>query len=239
MKLSFVIPTYKEESTIESTLKRLKADPPPCEYEIIVSDSESPDKTAELARAYADKIIIVPRKTIAYGRNAGAKAATGDYLIFLDAGVEIVNADRFFGDLLRDFEKYPDLVAATVAIKVYPTEATLSDRIIFGLLNFTFLIFNNVLHSGNASGKFQMIRADAFRKLNGFREDLPAGEDNDMFRRLSHIGETRFYGGLTVLHSGRRAHKIGWPKLLFQWLKNGLWVMFLKKSPFKEWKDIR
>ncbi len=239
MKISFIIPTYKEETTIEDTLKALRNNPPPGEFEIIVSDSESPDKTVALAKPYADKVIVEPRQGIAHGRNAGAKAATGDYLVFLDAGVEIHDINKFFGKLLKHFEEDPKLVAAAVAIKVDAAHATLNDKIIFGLLNFTFLIFNNVFHSGNASGKFQMIRTDAFRKLNGYREDLPAGEDNDMFRRLSQIGKTRFYADLTVFHSGRRGHKLGWPKLLYRWIKNGLWVRIVNKSPYKEWEEIR
>ena len=36
-----------------------------------------------------------------------------------------------------------------------------------------------------------------------------------MFRRLSKIGETMIDPELTVLHSGRRAHQVGWPRLIF------------------------
>jgi hypothetical protein len=40
-------------------------------------------------------------------------------------------------------------------------------------------------------------------------------EDADMFRRLSTIGKTMIDPELTVLHTGRRAHQLGWPRLIF------------------------
>ena len=40
-------------------------------------------------------------------------------------------------------------------------------------------------------------------------------EDADMFRRLSTIGRTMIDPELTVLHTGRRAHQLGWPRLIF------------------------
>ncbi len=239
--ISIIIPTLNEEKFIEGTLRAL-ASALTLPHETIISDGKSTDRTAEIASRYADRVLVykgVARQTIAEGKNEGAKAARGDFFVFLDADVRIPDTNVFFSALLMRFERDHELVAVTVALGVEPAYATLADRAIFTLLNSTYFLFNNVLHIGNGSGEFQMIRASAFRRVKGYREDLPAGEDNDIFRRLSRIGKTRFCGDLTVFHSGRRAHKKGWPKVLYSWVKNGLSVFLFNKSAYKEWEKIR
>jgi hypothetical protein len=64
-------------------------------------------------------------------------------------------------------------------------------------------------------------------------------EDPDMFRRLSTIGKTMIDPELTVLHTGRRAHQLGWPRLIFMWLVNSFFVSVYNRSFTKEWKAIR
>jgi hypothetical protein len=60
-----------------------------------------------------------------------------------------------------------------------------------------------------------------------------------MFRRLSTIGKTMIDPELTVLHTGRRAHQLGWPRLIFIWLVNSFFVSVDNRSFTKEWKAIR
>ena len=45
-------------------------------------------------------------------------------------------------------------------------------------------------------------------------------------------------GGAHVLHSGRRAHQVGWPRLIFMWLVNSFLVRGYR-SFTREWKAIR
>ena len=84
-----------------------------------------------------------------------------------------------------------------------------------------------------------MFRTSAFKKIGGYNENLVAGEDHEIFRRISKIGQTHFEKSLLVYHTGRRAHKIGWPKLLLTWLKNSIWVPIFGKASSKEWEEIR
>ena len=44
---------------------------------------------------------------------------------------------------------------------------------------------------------------------------------------------------ITVLHTGRRAHQLGWPRLIFIWLVNSFFVSVDNRSFTKEWKAIR
>ena len=86
------------------------------------------------------------------------------------------------------------------------------------------------------AGRFQMMRRSAFDKVNGYREDLITREDGDMFSRLSKIGRTMYDPKLEVFHSGRRAHAIGWPKLLSIWIIETFWVAAFGTTRSKNWE---
>ena len=238
--ISIIIPTLNEEKIIEKTLKSLKKFQG--EYEIIVSDGKSTDRTIEIAKQYADKIIVHEgenRQTIAMGRNLGAAAAKGEYLLFLDADISIPDIDNFFKKALETFNSDPKIVGFTVKLKVIPEMATFWDNFFYNLFNNLFYFLNNFLHIGVSYGEFQMVRADTFKMLDGYNEKLAVAEDNEFFKRLAKAGKTNFDNNLVVFQTGRRAHKIGWPRLLMSWWINQLSVSLFKRSYSKEWKVIR
>lgn len=239
--LSIIIPTLNEEKTIENTIKSLKklSD---YEYEIIISDGKSTDKTVEIAKKYGAKVMVykgVVRQTIGGGRNFGAFIASGDFLVFLDADVTIPDMNNFFKKALLNFEGNPRLVGITSKVKVLPEFEKFSDRINFGFINSIHRLANNILHIGMAMGEFQMLKRKTFEALGGFNEKIVVAEDQEFFRRLSRFGITRLPKNLTVYHTGRRIHKLGWIRMWIQWMTNGLFVAFFNKSLSKEWKVIR
>jgi glycosyltransferase involved in cell wall biosynthesis len=239
--ISIIIPTLNEAKIIESTLRTLAATltrP----HEVIVSDGGSSDRTAELAARYADTVVVfsgIGRQTIGEGRNDGAKVAVGDFLVFLDADCVIPEPDRFFAQALTHFEKHPGLVGLTAYLRVFPADETLGDKLVAGIANLGLRVANNLLKRGASMGEFQMIRREAFARVGGFRADLIAFEDTDMFRRLSRIGRTMIAPKLRVLHSGRRGHQVGYPQLLATWLVNMVSLAVRDRTFSKEWKPIR
>jgi len=238
--ISFVIPTLNERKTIEQTLQCVAAFSG--KHEIIVSDGGSQDGTVQICRKYTDKVIIYDkpdRQTIAMARNMGAAAAEGAYLVFLDADVIIPDIDRFFDAAEAAFRNDLRLVALTGQYKVLPHVGTWVDSVFFRMLALEFLLLNNIFRIGAAGGEFQMISVEAFRRVGGFNEKLAAAEDMDLFRRLSKMGLTRFEKRLTVYHTGRRAHTVGWPRLAWEWFTNSVSVWVFKRSASKEWKEIR
>ncbi len=239
--ISFIIPTLKEEGVLAHTLKNLRKIKN-FDYEIIVSDEGSADRTVEIAKQYADEVLVYrgkARRTIAYGRNVGAKIAKGEYLVFLDADVEIPDPDNFLKIALQNFENEKKLVGLSVFFRVYPELETRSDRFFWWLTNHIHLVNNNILHRGSASGDFLMIKADAFRRVGGFRDDLVASEDNDLYSRLTKVGTTKIESRLHMFHTGRRAHIIGWHRLWWQWTTNYLSWLFFKRAASKEWEVLR
>jgi glycosyltransferase involved in cell wall biosynthesis len=239
--ISIIIPTRDEEKIIASTLQAL-ANTLTLPYEVIVSDGGSADRTAELARQNGATVLVFSgpgRQTIAQGRNDGAAAARGKFLVFLDADCIIPEPDRFFTRALGHFRDNPKLVGLTARLRVFPQDETFGDKVVFGIANLGLRLANNVLRRGHSFGEFQMIRQEAFARLGGYRSELVTIEDADMFRRLSRIGRTMIDPKLEVQHSGRRGHQVGWIRLITMWLINSVYFSVRDRALTKEWKPIR
>ena len=87
MNYSVIVPAYNEERWLPETLTVLKramaaVDRP---AEIVVVDNNSTDETARVAMAHGARVVFEAHNQISRARNTGARAATGAYLIFLDA----------------------------------------------------------------------------------------------------------------------------------------------------------
>lgn len=248
--ISIIIPTLNEEKILAVTLKKLRHDitsfvptsaHKDARFEIIISDGKSTDKTQEIAHMYADKVAVhsLPtRQTIAEGRNEGAQVAQGDILMFMDADCQLKDPNLFFNTVISSFQDNK-LAALAGWLKVLPENATFADRLISYIVSFVYMVLNNYFLIGSASGELQIMRTSLFKQLGGYNQKLVTGEDVDMFNRLAKLGKTRLDSTLLVYHTGRRAHKIGWPKLLFQWFMSTLWMAFTGKSLSKEWTVIR
>lgn len=238
--ISIIIPTYNEEKVIETTVKQFAGLKIP--HEVIISDSRSTDRTIAIVKRCADKVVVLARgrkRSIAQGRNDGAKVARGEYVAFFDADVTVPDPSAFFEKALRAFAEDQKLVAVTARIKVLPRLERWSDKMIYGLLNPYFAIFNNLFNFGMAAGEFQMVRTTIFRAIGGNNENLVASEDMDLFHRLTKKGRVRTLWELTIFHPGRRLHQEGWVLTVYRWTRNSLSMWLFKKAADKEWEAVR
>ena len=195
--LSIIIPTLREGPFLERTLQNFNTLHIP--HEIIIIDGGSTDETLTVAQKYTDKITVWSesrRQTFGEAKNTGAVLATGTFFVFIDADVIVPVPQAFFTEMLAEFESNQKLVAMTVPLQPYAENHSWVDRFFSAPLNWFYIISNNIFHSGNSSGEFQMVRAEAFRNINGFTEHLAAGEDNELFRRLAILGRTMSYAKL-------------------------------------------
>ena len=87
MRLSIVIPVLNSERTLGDCLAAIAAQTlPRNDYEIVLADAGSVDRTLEIARAAGvDRIVPNPLKTGEAGKTAGIKAATGDLIALVDS----------------------------------------------------------------------------------------------------------------------------------------------------------
>src|SRR5215470_15800783 len=92
--ISFIVPAYNEEHELSDTLAAIRdaASGVAQRYEIIVVDDASTDATPEIASRAGAKVIRINRRQIAASRNAGGRAAQGEYLFFIDADTRINRA---------------------------------------------------------------------------------------------------------------------------------------------------
>jgi glycosyltransferase involved in cell wall biosynthesis len=182
MKLSFVVPAYNEEKLIDFCLAAIRESIAAnrkfnFSNEIIVVDNNSTDRTADIARKAGATVVFEPVNQISRARNAGAAAATGEWLVFIDADSELNPG------LLTD-------VLALIGTKDHVgcgSVFTMSDVPKWGrpFLN----IWARISVSFNlAAGSFLMCNAPAFRLLGGFSEELYVAEEVEFSQRLKKLG---------------------------------------------------
>lgn len=88
-KLSIIIPALNEEKFLPNLLMSLTIQTK-MDFEVIVVDGSSRDRTVEVAQSFSPqlpglKVLVSEKAGISLQRNMGAKAASGDWLIFIDA----------------------------------------------------------------------------------------------------------------------------------------------------------
>lgn len=237
MQFSIIIPAKNELENFKRNLHQFESLRGKYTFEIIIADGGSKDGSIEYARDIADKIEInYNKETIAEGRNRGARVATGDIFAFFDAAVQVDAVPEFFKYVQKRFED-PSIVAVIPNVGIYPDEATRMDRVVSGFINHL-IRFMNALGFGAGKGEAQIIRRSAFEKLHGYNELLVAAEDNDLMRRLAKIGKVVSAPNLNVYDDPRRYRKLGYPRVIAQWILNQLSVIFFGKSYSKEWKRV-
>jgi glycosyltransferase involved in cell wall biosynthesis len=243
-RLSIIIPSRNEAKYIAATLIQFEKLLERHNLEIVVSDANSTDGTAEIVQEFAlrfpGRVKLAQKQgkqNIAIGRNFGASQATGTILFHTDADVRIPDPERFFPKVMQTFEN-PAVVAATVPIWVYPEESGIKDKLYHLLMNTTIRLsffFGVYL----AKGECQLVRKDVFERIEGYSEHLIAGEDCNLFYRLHKEGRIAYLFRLCVHHSPRRFRQYGYIRLTFIYLREAIWMSLGRRSYVKEWKAVR
>ncbi|MEN8191806.1 MAG: glycosyltransferase [Bacteroidota bacterium] len=242
MKYSIIIPTLNEEKVLPKLLDQLadKKSKAKFLYEIIVSDGGSKDKTLVIANQYADKVIIHNEKrkqNISEGRNKGASIASGNVFIFINGDILFESIELFFDEINSAFLNN-DYAAMTCNVCVHPSERKFSDKIFLNFYNWYFHLLN-IIGIGMGRGECQVMHRNIFLEHNGYNENMAAGEDFDLFKRIRKRGKILFNKKITVYESPRRYRKYGHLKIFASWLLNALYVIFTNRSLSTEWEEVR
>ncbi len=198
-RLSIIIPTLNEIDYLPGLLDAIDRQTR-IPDEIIIADAGSIDGTAQLASARGAR--VVQGGLPAVGRNAGARAAEGDILLFLDADVR-PQAD-FIACALDEFERkgYDIATCFIAALDENPLDQLLSTG-----TNLYFRIVQSI--SPHAPGFCILSKRIAHEKLGGFDESLVISEDIDYARRASQTGYFGFLDTTRIPVSMRRVGKEG------------------------------
>ncbi|MEM3638847.1 MAG: glycosyltransferase [Candidatus Micrarchaeaceae archaeon] len=231
--ISVVIPTYNEEKYIGKALFALSRQSFK-DFDIIVVDKESTDKTRKIAKSYGARVIMVRRPGIAIARNAGAKAAKGPVLLFIDA--DTVASKDLLALYAKAFSN-PDVIAATGPI--LPLERR--DPLMMASYKFVSVLFVRLsIAVGRPSivGSNFAIRKDVFDKVHGFNEKFLTYEDWDLSNRIKRFGRIAYLPKAIVYTSTRRVDSWGISGY-FTYHVGNILRYHLLKAPKKEYKPIR
>ena len=94
--ISVIIPNLNGESTLGDQLEALAKQTYRGEWEVIISDNGSTDRSAEIIEGFKEKLPRLrvvdasDRRGVSYARNVGAREADGDFLAFCDNDDRVV-----------------------------------------------------------------------------------------------------------------------------------------------------
>lgn len=225
-----VIPAFNEAEELPETLRAVKAvmaqEASP--GELIVVDNNSTDRTASVALANgADRVVFEPMNQIARARNAGAAASRGTHLVFIDADTRVPP------DLLNESLRLLRSGQYVGGGAVIEFEGSISAVGRFGIGLWERISKLTKI----AAGSYLFCRADAFREIGGFDEQLYASEEVRLSRRLKKWGKVRKMAFTIIAASPARtsARKLQWysgPQIL-------AWVLLMLLFPIAvRWRSL-
>lgn len=192
--ISFIVPAYNEELLLGRTLDAIGAaaqatgEP----FEMIVVDDASTDRTAAIAVEHGARVVPVHYRQISRTRNAGARAAAGDFLFFVDADTLVTPAA---------------VAAALAALRggavgggctvQFDGKLPLYGRLLVWCLLPLYRL------AGIAAGCFLFCTREAFERTGGFDERLLAAEELAFSRALARLGRVAILRE-HVITSGRK-----------------------------------
>lgn len=211
MILSIIIPTYNEEEYLPILLESIKKQNF-SDYEIIIADANSTDRTREIAQEYG--CIIVDGGLPGVGRNNGAKVAKGEYLIFLDSDLELT--DDYLRNVLYEFRMERLGIAIT---QMLPMSNKVEDKIFHDFANYFMIGVEKIKPHG--AGCYGIIsRKELHDECGGFDESLTFGEDTDYIERLAKKEKFKVLRNAKIGVSTRRLEEEGLETLIKQYGKS-------------------
>jgi len=224
--LSIIIPTLNEEEFLPLLLESIKKQDYSC-YEIIVADAGSSDKTVEIAKNYG--CLLVKGGLPAKGRNEGAKAAKGDWLLFLDA--DVILTENFLEKAMAEVrERKLDIASPTLLPQ---TEKKMIKFLVDYFYNIPIKRIEKILPFG-AMGI--LARKSIHNKIRGFNEKIKIAEDHDYVKRAAKSGNFGVLRKVKISISLRRFYQDGWLKTGIIYLLAGIHYNFwggVKSDIFK------
>jgi len=232
--ISFVIPTFNEESHIGDALQSIEA---ACSvpHEIIVADHASTDETRRIASESA--CLVTEGGLPAVGRNAGARLARHELIVFLDA-------DSRYSAVVESaiLSRLDTHDALSFPISPLPSERSLLTRFCCRVAN-AYINLRNRMGFPIGWGACLFVKRSAFATCGGFREDLLRFEDFEFIGRVAKTAKYEFVRQVSVETSSRRLiqggllryvmlcvvpeicrHLVGWPtKKIGRWMGYDDW----------------
>jgi glycosyltransferase involved in cell wall biosynthesis len=230
--ISIIIPTLNEEKYLPKLLTDFKKQKNK-NFEIVIVDGHSEDKTKKLAGAFKKEfdltIIDSVKRGVSYQKNLGAENAKGRYLVFLDADSR-VNAS-FTQNISREIEKSHYLLLLP---QILPQQGTSTDRILFNLYNF-FLDLSQSIGKPLPSIGCMVFEKEFFHFIEGYVEGQKNSknffpEDHDIILRARRYGVlAKYCPSIKIGYSLRRYQREGRSNVIMKMFMSSIQMSFKGK----------
>ena len=216
--LSIIIPALNEEKYLPFLLKSIKKQKF-SDYEIIVADGGSQDKTVQIARLFGCK--ITKGGLPAVGRNKGEKIAKGKLLLFLDADT-LLPSSNFLQKAIAEFQAR-GLGIATSWIE--PLSTKRKEKFLYSFFyNLPITLMERVLPHGS---HLILVRREIHRKIGGFDPEIRLAEDHFYVREGAKWGKFGILRSVKIFTWPRRFYEDGWVKTYAKYVLGELHLIFL------------
>jgi len=232
--VSVVIPAFNEEKFLPATLRSLVRQDYQ-DFEIIVVDNNSSDRTAAVAKSWGAKVAFEEKRGVGAARERGFREAQGEIIVTTDA--DAILPSHWLSRIVQEFKDQPDLAAfgGLYTLSSGPMVARLAVR--YGLY-WVWLLDRCFSGSWALPGVNLAVRRKAFAAAGGFNPELILGEDADLAQRIKNFGRVKFDPHFKVQTSGRR-YRYGLLHALLTYAPNGITRMLFKKHKFLSLPTIR
>ena len=186
------------------------------DYELIVVDGGSSDRTVELAEQYADRVFVY-KGPVGAARNLGARSSRGEVLAFMDA--DTVACPSWLETISQSF-KEREIVGATGP--TLPTNGKTVDSMMYQAATVhlqRILLWFGIPHVAGFNCAY---RREPFLKVGGFDEVNVLSEDVRLSLKIRRFGRISFNEKMVAFTSPRRIEKYGYAYMVGLYVFNGL-----------------
>ncbi|MBI2628824.1 glycosyltransferase [Candidatus Pacearchaeota archaeon] len=215
--LSIIIITKNEEKCLPRILDSLVKQNYQ-NFEVIVSDAQSTDRTREIAEAYGCRIVDGGLPSV--GRNNGARVARGELLLFLDADVVL---PRDF--LKKSIEEFNRSMAVCAASFFRPISERVFDKLMFSAANYGMFIMQHF--APYAGGACIFVKKEIFNQIGGFNEQFVISEDHAFVRDCFNLGKFKMLKDKPIFLDVRRFDNDGRINIVIKYIYEWSYKMIL------------
>jgi cellulose synthase/poly-beta-1,6-N-acetylglucosamine synthase-like glycosyltransferase len=216
IEMSIIIPTTNEATCIEETLKSVVKQCPSFNFEIIVCDGGSKDRTVEIARKYA-RVVVSPTQDTGIQLDFATKLSEGKVLVLLDA--DTLLPEGYLQRVYESFRKDESLWACGAPFGYYGRKrciirlgnvsSTITEYVLVNLAMYMWYVYRDFFHFTEIPGCNFCIRRDIYFEVGGFKRFPSIAVDialssavRELIRRRG-TGKMKIFKSITVLTSPR------------------------------------
>lgn len=238
--VSIVVPAINEEKLLGLCLSSLKEQDYAGDYEIIVVDNASSDRTREVALSFGVRVVSEPNIGTGWARQHGLLEAKGEIVAFTDADTMV--SRQWLSTLTQHLRHNPKIIAVTGPYAFFDAGAVV--RTVSYVINFVFIILDNAFRyvtgkGGTIWGSNFAGRRQALLEVGGFDTNIKhLGDDHELSLRLKEKGKVKLISTLFVLTSARRIKEQGLLCTYWNYITSYFSILFYHKPLPQRLEDM-